>query len=118
MTGGTKSLGAVKNNPYLRRVDRLSVGVWLELRSKDHDPLRCKLTSKIDSIDKLLFVNDEGAKIAELTRMQLAKKLKTGAAKILGSGSLVDRAMRSVIHDLQQTNPDRQPKSTRNAASA
>jgi hypothetical protein len=66
-------------------------------------PVRCMLASKIDSIDKLFFANDQGEKVVELTRMRLARELKTGSVKIVSAGSLVDRAMESVISNLKNS---------------
>jgi len=67
--------------------------------------VRCTLAAKIDSIDKLFFVNRQGVKVVELTRMHLARELKAGSVKIVSEGSMVDRAMESVISNLRQAAP-------------
>ena len=92
-----------RNDPYLRQVDKLPVGTWLEFMGISGKPVRCMLASKIDSIDKLFFANDQGEKVVELTRMRLARELKTGSVKIVSAGSLVDRAMESVISNLKNS---------------
>ena len=90
-----------RDDPYLRRIDKLPIGTWFEFKGAAGVPVRCKLASKIDSIDKLFFVNSKGEKAVELTRMRLAQELKAGSVKILTEGSLVGRAMESVISNLR-----------------
>ena len=90
-----------RDDTYLRRVDKLPIGTWLEFKGAAGVPVRCTLASKIDSIDKLFFANSEGEKVVELTRMRLAQELKAGSVKIVSEGALVDRAMESVISSLR-----------------
>jgi uncharacterized protein (UPF0147 family) len=92
-----------RDDPYLRRIDKLPIGTWFAFKGAAGVPVRCKLASKIDSIDKLFFVNSKGEKAVELTRMRLAQELKAGSVKILTEGSLVGRAMESVISNLRDT---------------
>jgi hypothetical protein len=94
------------SDPHLRQVDKLPVGTWLEFKGISGKPVRCTLASKIDSIGKLFFANNQGEKAVELTRMQLARELKTGSVKIVSAGSLVDRAMESVISNLKNSATD------------
>lgn len=95
-----------RDDPYLRQVDKLPVGTWLEFRGVSGKPVRLNLASKIDSIDKLFFANNQGKKIIELTRMRLANELKIGSVKVVSKDSLVDRAMESVITNLKDSAPD------------
>ena len=92
-----------RDDPHLRQVDKLPVGTWLEFRGISGKPVRCTLASIIDSIGKLFFANDQGEKVIELTRMRLARELKNGSVKIVSTGSLVDRAMESVISNLKDS---------------
>lgn len=92
-----------RNDPDLRRVDKLAIGTWMEFRGTSGERVRCALASKIDSIEKLFFADSEGKKVMELTRMRLAHELKAGAVKVVSEGSLVNRAMESVISNLKQT---------------
>lgn len=97
-----------RDDPHLRRVDKLSIGTWLEFKGAAGVPVRCALATKIDSIDKLFFVNSKGEKVVELTRMRLARELKAGSVKIINEGTLVDRAMESVISNLRDTAPSQE----------
>lgn len=98
-----------RDDPHLRQVDKLPIGTWLEFKGVAGVPVRCTLAAKIDSIDKLFFVNSKGVKVVELTRMRLARELKAGSVKIVSEGSLVDRAMESVISNLRDTAPSQEP---------
>lgn len=92
-----------RDDPHLRQIDKLPIGVWLEFKGIAGTPVRCTLAAKIDSIDKMFFVNRQGVKVVELTRMRLARELKAGSVKIVSEGSLVDRAMESVISGLRDS---------------
>ena len=101
--GSEQGQRLARDDRYMRRVDKIPVDTWIEFRDKAGTPVRCSLASKIDSIDKLFFANGEGRKVVELTRMQLALAMKAGTAKIISQGSLVNRAMNSVINDLKDS---------------
>lgn len=107
-----------RTDPQLRLVHKLPIGVWLEFAGTSGNPVRCTLAAKIDSIDKLFFVDAQGAKIAELTRTQLAREIKAGTAKVVGEGTLVDRAMESVISNLKQSAPPPEAETSSDVASA
>jgi hypothetical protein len=94
-----------RDDIHLRQVDKLPIGVWLEFKGVAGQPVRCTLAAKIDSIDKMFFVNRQGVKVVELTRMRLARELKAGSVKIVSEGSLVDRALESVIMNLRDATP-------------
>jgi len=98
-----------RDDPHLRQVDKFPIGTWLEFKGAAGVPVRCALAAKIDSIDKLFFVNSKGIKVVELTRMRLARELKAGSVKIVSEGSLVDRAMESVISNLRDTAQAQEP---------
>ena len=92
-----------RSDPHLKQVDKLPIGSWMEFKGVAGFPVRCILAGKIDSIDKLFFANPEGAKVVELTRSRLARELKAGSVKIVSEGSLMNRAMESVISELQDS---------------
>jgi hypothetical protein len=104
--------GLPRNDPHLRQIDKLPIGVWLEFKGVAGTPVRCTLAAKIDSIDKMFFVNRQGVQVVELTRMRLARELKAGSVKIVSEGSLVDRAMESIISKLKEASkmPSAAPK--------
>lgn len=92
-----------RTDPHLKQVDKLPIGSWMEFKGAAGTPVRCTLAGKIDSIDKLFFANTEGDKVVELTRSRLARELKSGSVKIVSEGSLMNRAMESVINELLES---------------
>lgn len=110
-TAGKKDLPALpRNDPHLRRIDKLPIGAWLEFRGNSGQRIRCTLASKIDSIEKLFFADSDGHKVIELTRMRLAHELKANAVKVISEGTLVNRAMESVISNLRETAEEAAPR--------
>mgnify|MGYP003700461457 CR=1 FL=1 len=92
-----------REDPYLRRVEKMPLGTWIEFRNTLGQTVRCALVSKIDSIDKLFFADKQGRKVAELTRNRLAREIKLGTVKIVSEGALVNRALHKVINELKET---------------
>lgn len=92
-----------KDDPFMRRIDKLPLGSWIEFTNGRGELIRCALVSRIDSIDKLFFANKEGKKVAELTRTRMARELKLGTIKIVSEGALVNRALESVINELKNS---------------
>ncbi len=82
----------------------LSVGMWVEF-SGDEEELntRCKLAAKINAIDKFIFVNRQGVKVVEKTKLGLARELSDGTVKIISDGLLFSRALESVIGNLRES---------------
>jgi len=103
-----------RDDPHLRQVDKFPIGTWLEFKGAAGAPVRCSLAAKIDSIDKLFFVNTKGVKVVELTRTRLAQELKSGSVKVVSEGSLVDRAMEIVISGLRDSTPAQEPGAAAN----
>ncbi|CAM3603335.1 DUF1631 domain-containing protein [Parendozoicomonas haliclonae] len=88
---------------FLNQVDRLRTGCWFESREQE-SKVRCRLAAIIKATDTYIFVNRAGMKIAEKTREELARNLKDGVINQLDDGVLFDRALESVIIDLQSRN--------------
>ena len=60
---------------FVEQINELVEGGWVELKRSNANALRCKLTTIIQPGDRYVFVNRRGMKIAEYTRMELAKQL-------------------------------------------
>lgn len=98
-----------KDDPALVQVDNLSVGIWVEFKGEDEDQsTRCKLAAKINAIDKYIFVNRQGVKVVEKTRMGLARELRDGTVNIISDGLLFSRALESVIGNLRDSQHEQQ----------
>jgi len=85
---------------WLAKADSLRVGCWLEL-NRDGSQIRCKLAAFIRAVDKYIFVNRSGAKVAEYRRNELAEMMAQGHIQILDDGLIFDRALESIIDNLR-----------------
>ncbi len=97
-----------EDHPALQAVDALAVGMWVEFSDGDEQSVRCKLAAKINAIDKFIFVNRQGVKVVEKTRMGLAKELRDGSVRIISDGALFSRALESVIGNLRDAQHEQQ----------
>ncbi len=96
----------------VQQVDAFTVGVWVEFTGEDEQSdVRCKLAAKINAIDKFIFVNRQGVKVVEKTRMGLARELKDGTVKIVSDGLLFSRALETVIGNLREAQHEQQTAS-------
>lgn len=94
------SVQPVVAEEWLAKADGLRVGCWLELK-RDGSQIRCKLAAFIRAVDKYIFVNRSGAKIAEYRRNELADMMAQGDIEILDDGLIFDRALESIIDNLR-----------------
>ena len=104
------------NHPAVARVDNLSISMCVEFTGQNNHNTRCNLAAKISAIDKFIFVNRQGVKVVEKTKMGLAGELHDGTVTIISDGLLFSRALESVIANLrdsqeaQQTGSAYQPQ--------
>ncbi|HEY9036599.1 MAG TPA: DUF1631 family protein [Pseudomonadales bacterium] len=82
---------------YLRVVDGMSMGLWVEFCESEEKRFRCKLAAVIRHTGKYIFVNRSGVKVAEKTRDELARDLCEGRIEMMEDARLFDRALESVI---------------------
>lgn len=97
-----------QDHPAVHQVDTLSVGMWVEFTGGEDQNIRCKLAAKINAIDKFIFVNRQGVKVVEKTRLGLAKELRDSSVRIISDGALFSRALESVIGNLRETQHEQQ----------
>ncbi len=106
VSGSSEEQGAQveleESDPSLQAVDSLKTGCWVELHQDEGKKTRCRLAAVIRATSKYVFVNRQGMKVAEYTRMSLAVALKAGKVTTLDEGSLFDRALESVIGNLRE----------------
>lgn len=90
------------NNKFVLEVKHLKVGAWIEfMATEQHE--RHKLVARIRSMEKLIFANRRGIKVAEMSQMQLAVELSQGRARIVDDQpQIIDRALQSVVGGLSQ----------------
>lgn len=92
---------------HLVEVSKYPIGIWLEFQLDGQQTIRCTLAAKIDTIEKYMFVNSQGVKVVEKSRMGLARELKAGTVKVISEAPLIDRAMESVIGKLRDDRADK-----------
>lgn len=101
----TEGTAPLENLPgddeHLQEVSNYPIGIWLEFRAQSGQSVRCTLAAKIDTIEKYVFVNGQGVKVIEKSKMGLARELKAGTVKVICEAPLIDRAMESVIARLR-----------------
>jgi hypothetical protein len=97
-------LALAPNDPGLLRVEQLRLGAWVEFLEDEDNSVRCKLAAIVQPGDKYIFVNRTGMKVLERTRVGLALEFQRGAVRQLDDTLLFDRALESVIGNLQRLN--------------
>lgn len=90
---------------WTEMAEKLRVGSWVELLS-DGQKIRCKLAAVIKATGKYIFVNRNGAKVAEYTLADVADALSTGEVSMLDDGLIFDRALESIIDNLRHSRRD------------
>ncbi len=83
-------------------MSRFSQGSWFEVEEPGQPVFRCRLAAVIKAVDKYIFVNRNGMKVAEKNREEFAAALEAGSYQLLDDGMLFDRALESVIGSLRE----------------
>jgi len=90
-------------NTWYEKASGLPVGTWVELKQEStNSQLRCKLVANIKTLEKLIFVNKAGAKVAERKVVELAREFNDGAAKVINDNTMFDQALENVIVNLRK----------------
>jgi hypothetical protein len=89
---------------YLVKAKALPIGQWMEICSNasDIDGERCKLIARIDLVDRFVFIDAVGKKVAELSQREVALALQCGTLRTLNNGPLVERALHCINTNLTQ----------------
>ena len=98
-----------EDDEHLQEVSSYPIGIWLEFQTEGDQTVRCTLAAKIDTIDKYVFVNRQGVKVIENSKMGLARELKAGTVKVISESPLIERAMETVIGKLRNSDASNQP---------
>lgn len=89
---------------YLARAKSLPIGQWMEICSHGTatDGERCKLIARIDLVDRFVFIDAVGKKVAELNQREVAQALQSAKLRPLNAGPLVERALHCINTNLTQ----------------
>ncbi|WP_226646090.1 DUF1631 domain-containing protein [Microbulbifer variabilis] len=91
-----------EDDPHWQMTFRLAQGSWFELKRSEDEQFRCRLAAVIRDIDQFIFVNRNGAKVAEFGRLELAHALRSAQLLPLDDGMLFERALQSVIGNVRK----------------
>jgi len=76
---------------------------WFLLRTPDKLPVRCRLAAIIKDLDQFMFVNRSGAKVAVMSRLELAHALREESLLPLEQGPLFERALQYVVGNIGES---------------
>lgn len=87
---------------HVQVVRQMKVGTWVEfMATEQHE--RHKLVARIRTMEKLIFANRRGIKVAEMSQMHLAVEFSQGRARLVDDQpQIIDRALQSVVGGLKQ----------------
>ena len=87
---------------HVQAVRNLKVGMWIEFMATGQQE-RHKLVARIRTMEKLIFANRRGIKVAEMSQMHLAVEFSQGRARLVDDQpQIIDRALQSVVGGLKQ----------------
>ena len=92
-----------EDDPHWQQTYRLSQGNWFEFKRSEQEQFRCRLAAVIRDIDQFIFVNRNGAKVAEFSRLEVALALRAMQLLPLDDGMLFERALQSVIGNVRKS---------------
>jgi len=90
---------------WVRRVEQLPLGTWLSYRDKEGHKRRMQLAWVSPDMDRFIFVNERGQKVADLTGVKLARQLSKGVRPPAPAEnlSLVDKSMYDTLEHVQKS---------------
>lgn len=97
-------LETLADSQFIEKIIQISEGQWVELRENSGSLLRCKLATIAQPGNRYVFVNRKGMKVCERTRNALALALQADELHLIDETEMFDRALESVIGDLQRIN--------------
>lgn len=90
---------------WVRRVEQLEKDSWLTYRNKAGQRRRMQLAWISPNKDRYIFVNERGQKVADLTAVQLARKLSSGIKPPAPADelSVLDQSLYQTLEHVQKT---------------
>ncbi len=90
---------------WVRRVEQLEKDSWLTYRNKAGQKRRMQLAWISPNKDRYIFVNERGQKVADLTAVQLARKLSSGIQPPAPADelSVLDQSLYQTLEHVQKT---------------
>ncbi len=82
-------------------LERLKVGLWVDLYHADGQKVRAKIMAIIPSVGKYIFGDRAGKKLTDYNRQGLYDALKTGRVRLSDIDTAYDKTLESVISNLR-----------------
>jgi hypothetical protein len=82
-------------------LERLKVGLWVDLYHADGQKVRAKIMAIIPSVGKYIFGDRAGKKLTDYNRQGLYDALKTGRVRLSDIDTAYDLTLESVISNLR-----------------
>ncbi len=88
---------------YLKRADEVAVGTWFEYDDLRHSTTRrCKLATRIEETQSLVFVNRMGVQVYDKPRKAFAYDMQMGHARPVEDAPLFDRTVDRIASNLRK----------------
>jgi hypothetical protein len=88
---------------YLKRADDIAPGTWFEYDDlRQSVTRRCKLATRIEESQSLIFVNRMGVQVFEKPRKAFAYDLQMGHARPVEDAPLFDRTVDRIASNLRK----------------
>ncbi|MCG8610464.1 MAG: DUF1631 domain-containing protein [Pseudomonadales bacterium] len=100
-SGSISTISPETVKAWLNKVEHLRVGAWFEYYPEVGDAMKFKLAAVVKSIGKYIFINRNGAKVAEFQKQELAEAFASEQVKLLDDGLIFDRALESIIGSMR-----------------
>ncbi len=93
------SIAAVTDTAMAAATDNVEIviGSWVRFSDTQSEQL-CKLAARIDSIDRLIFVNERGIKQRELNHATVKALLDAGLCEVLEGGAHFQETISQMVH--------------------
>lgn len=90
---------------WVMRVEQMDKGTWLTYRDKAGQRVRMQLAWVSEERDRLIFVNERGQKVADMSNIQLARQLSRGMQPPAPADklSVVDKSLYQTLEHVQKT---------------
>ena len=90
-----------ESEDFLAQAQALEIGDWVEFVESSDKSLIARLSWKSNVTGNLVFVNRQGHKVRNFTLNGLAMEFRGGRIKGIGSSSVFDRAIYSIMSKMQ-----------------
>ncbi len=90
-----------EDRALLEAIDKFTRGALFDWQDNGQT-IRCRLAAIIKQTEQFIFINRNGIKVAELSKMALLDRIKTGQITPLDQSRLFDTALEEVVSSLRK----------------